>query len=203
MLDRTQFDGELSRLDLYAEVGYFAALHIRFTSPLMLLTTYPDEWTEHYRQRGFFLRDPMTAWSFASTGATRWSNKKIPDPFGVFDEARKFGLNFGCTVAAGPITSRTVISVARSDRELTDAEMAEIEKIAKTLHSMAEPDIRLTRAQIEALKCVADGHRHSAAAAILGISESALKLRLASVRERLMARTTAEAIQRAKDLNLI
>ncbi|SEN12139.1 autoinducer binding domain-containing protein [Palleronia pelagia] len=203
MFDRTSFDGELSRLDPYAEKGYFAALHIRFTSPLMLFTTYSPEWTEHYTQQGYVLRDPMTAWSFASTGATRWSNPKIPDPFHVFDEARKFGLNYGVTVSAGPITSRTVISVARGDRELRDEEMIAIEEIAKNLHGMADPNIRLTRAQHEALKCVADGHRHSAAAAMLGVSESALKLRLTGVREKLMARTTAEAIQRAKDYNLI
>ena len=68
---------------------------------------------------------------------------------------------------------------------------------------MVEESSRLTKAQIAALKLLADGDRNAAAAAKLGISESALKLRLASARERLMARTTAEAIQRAKDYNLL
>ncbi|MEY4872948.1 MAG: hypothetical protein RLZZ563_2278, partial [Pseudomonadota bacterium] len=45
--------------------------------------------------------------------------------------------------------------------------------------------------------------RHAAAAEKLGISESALKARITSARIRLMARTTAEAIQRAKDYRLI
>ena len=53
------------------------------------------------------------------------------------------------------------------------------------------------KAQIEALKCIAGGDRIAAAAAKLGISESALKARITSARIRLMARTTAEAIQRA------
>ena len=61
----------------------------------------------------------------------------------------------------------------------------------------------LTKAQIEALRCIAGGDRHAAAAAKLGISESALKARITSARVRLMARTTAEAIQRAKDYRLI
>ncbi len=203
MLDRNSFDSELSKLGEFAEAGYFLALHIRFTSPLMFFQTYREDWTEHYTQNGYVLRDPMTAWSFATTGATRWSNPRIPDPFKIFAEARKFDLNYGVTVSAGPITSRTVGSLARSDREFTDAEIANIEKITKNLHSMADPDVRLTRAQLEALKCVADGHRHTAAAAILGISESALKLRLSGARDKLMARTTAEAIQRAKDFNLL
>ena len=71
------------------------------------------------------------------------------------------------------------------------------------LHEMTEPPEELTQAQIEALRCIAGGDRHAAAAEKLGISESALKARISSARVRLMARTTAEAIQRAKDYRLI
>ncbi|MBJ3764473.1 autoinducer binding domain-containing protein [Maribius pontilimi] len=203
MFDRNRFDAELKKLNEHAQAGYFLALHIRFTSPLMFFQTYSPEWTKQYTERGYVLRDPMTAWAFASTGATRWSNRKIPDPFRIFAEAKKFGLKYGVTVSTGPITSRTVCSVARSDRELTDAEIEDITGLIQIYHSMADPHVRLTGAQLAALKCVADGHRHTAAAAILGISESALKLRLSGVRDKLMARTTAEAIQRAKDYNLL
>ena len=203
MFDRTRFDAELRKLDEFAEAGYFLALHIRFTSPLMFFQTYSPEWTKQYTERGYVLRDPMTAWAFAATGATRWSNPRVPDPFKIFAEAHKFGLRYGVTLSTGPITSRTVCSLARGDREFTDDEIESLTGLAKILHDMADPNIRLTRAQLEALKCVADGHRHTAAAAILGISESALKLRLAGVRDKLMARTTAEAIQRAKDYNLL
>ena len=45
--------------------------------------------------------------------------------------------------------------------------------------------------------------RDAEAAALLGISESALKARLKSARERLYARTTAEAIQRAQEYKLL
>nr|WP_245972102.1 autoinducer binding domain-containing protein [Rhodovulum robiginosum] len=190
-------------LDAMAPEGYFLALHLRFTSPLMSFTTYDQAWTDHYTDNGYVLRDPMTAWGFATTGSTRWSNKLIPDPFGIFKEAAEFGLRFGVTISCGPIRSRTIASVARADREFTDAEIAEIETLVKRLHDMTEPPQELTQAQIEALKCIADGDRHAAAAAKLGISESALKARLTSARQRLMARTTAEAIQRAKDYRLL
>ena len=50
---------------------------------------------------------------------------------------------------------------------------------------------------------MASGSRYAEAAALLGISESALKARLKSARERLYARTTAEAIQRAQEYNLL
>lgn len=203
MFEKSAFDRELRKLDAFADAGYFLGLHIRFTSPVMSFTTYNQAWTDHYTNNGYVLRDPMTAWGFCTTGSTRWSNKRIPDPFGIFKEAARFGLRHGVTISCGPIRSRTIASLARADREFTDAEIEEIEVLVKRLHDMTEPPQRLTKAQIEALKCIADGDRHAAAAAKLGISESAFKARLTSARDRLMARTTAEAIQRAKDYGLL
>ncbi len=203
MFDKSDFDRELQKLGDLAPLGYFVALHIRFTSPLMSFQTYDQAWTDHYTDNGFVLRDPMTAWGFCKTGSTRWSNKKIPDPFGIFKEAAKFGLRYGVTISCGPIRSRTIVSLARGDREFDDTEIAEAEATAKRLHEISEPRGKLTKAQIAALKCIAEGDRHAAAAAKLGISESALKARLTAARQNLMARTTAEAIQRARDNHLL
>ena len=125
------------------------------------------------------------------------------DPFGLFKEAAHYGLNFGATVACGPIKSRTIASFARADREFRGDEIAKIEKTVLRLHDLSEPPEALTEPQIEALKMIAGGDRFAAAAEKLGISESALKARITTARNRLMARTTAEAIQRAKDNRLI
>jgi LuxR family transcriptional regulator len=81
--------------------------------------------------------------------------------------------------------------------------MDEVSSIISHLHQLTEPPESLTQAQVEALRLIAAGDRHTAAAAKLNISESALKARLTAARERLMARTTAEAIQRAKDYRLL
>ena len=203
MFQQSVFDLELRKLGDLTPRGYFLGLHIRFTSPVMSFATYDQAWTDHYTENGYVLRDPMTAWGFCTTGSTRWSNKKIPDPFGIFKKAASYGLKYGVTMSCGPISSRTIASVARADREFEDAEIAEILAIVHRLHEMTEPPQKLTKAEIEALKLIADGDRHAAAAAKIGISESALKARLASARQRLMARTTAEAIQRAKDNRLL
>jgi LuxR family transcriptional regulator len=194
---------DLHQLSLIAPAGYFLGLHIRFTAPLMTFQTYDQRWLDHYTENGFVLRDPMTAWGFSTTGWIRWSDPRVPDPFGIFKEAARFGLNYGFTVACGPIKSRTIASFARPDREFADDEVRQAETIVLRLHDMTEPPEELTRAQVEALRCIAGGDRHAAAAAKLGISESALKARITSARIRLMARTTAEAIQRAKDYRLI
>jgi LuxR family transcriptional regulator, quorum-sensing system regulator SdiA len=196
---RTRIDVELQNLAQFAIAGYFVGLHIRFTSPLFTFQTYDQRWIDHYTENGYVLRDPMTAWGFSRTGWIRWSDPALLDPFGLFKDAAQYGLNYGVTVACGPIKSRTIASFARSDREFREEEIAKIERTVLRLHDLSEPP----EAQIEALRCIAGGDRFAAAAEKLGISESALKARITTARNRLMARTTAEAIQRAKDNRLI
>jgi LuxR family transcriptional regulator len=200
---RNRIDVELQNLARIATAGYFIGLHIRFTSPLFTFQTYDQRWIDHYTENGYVLRDPMTAWGFSRTGWIRWSDPALLDPFGLFKEAAQYGLNFGVTIACGPIKSRTIASFARSDREFREDEIAKIERTVLRLHDLSEPPEALTEAQIEALKCIAGGDRFAQAAEKLGISESALKARITTARNRLMARTTAEAIQRAKDNRLI
>lgn len=200
---RARIDVELKNLADFAVSGYFIGLHIRFTSPLFTFQTYDQRWIDHYTENGYVLRDPMTAWGFSRTGWIRWSDPALLDPFGLFKEAAQFGLIYGVTVACGPIKSRTIASFSRPDREFRDDEVDRIERKVLRLHDLSEPPEALTEAQIEALRMIAGGDRFAQAAEKLGISESALKARVTTARNRLMARTTAEAIQRAKDNRLI
>jgi LuxR family transcriptional regulator len=93
--------------------------------------------------------------------------------------------------------------VTRSEREFTDEEMERLADITARLHIAAKPPSELSKSQIEALQCIANGDRHTAAAAKLGISESAFKARLASARVRLEARTTSEALRKAREYRLL
>lgn len=203
MSSRADINAGLQKLGKLAPAGYFVGLHIRFAAPLMQFQTYAQEWADFYSQNGYALRDPTIAWGFSTTGACRWSSLPIPDPFSILKDAANHGLTFGLTVSCGPINSRTIASFARDDREFTDDEIAEISTMVRRLHDSTEPPASLTKAQKDALRCVAEGDRHAAAAAKLGITESAFKARLISVRERLKARTTAEALQRAKEYRLL
>ena len=196
-------DGDLKLLAALAPAGYYVGLHIRFTSPLMSFQTYPRAWIDHYTQNGYAMRDPIIAWGFSQTGSTRWSGIGFPDTFGILAEAARYGLVFGVAVSCGAMASRTIAGVARGEREYSDAEMREVATIVARMHGATELPDQLTEAQVEALRLIAAGNRHAAAAAKLGISESALKMRLNSARQRLLARTTAEAVQRATDYRLI
>jgi len=196
-------DNEIQKLGQLSPYGFGLGLHIRFASPLISLYTWPETWQNRYTEQVYILRDPMIAWAFAKKGACRWSECPLPDPFGVIKEAGDYGLTYGATISCGPLASRTIVGISRTDREFQDDELAEIEKIAIFLHEKTEPPKSLTKAQKEALSLVSEGCRHAEAAHRLGISESAFKLRLSSARNRLLARTTAEAVQRAKDYKLI
>ena len=193
----------LAKLSALAPAGFCVALHIRSAVPSLSHQAFPEGWVERYAEEAYALRDPIIAWGFSTTGSCRWSEIEIPDPFDILGQAREFGMNFGVSVSCGPLQSRSIASACRPDREFTDAEIERFAERIAHLHELSEPPRGLTKAQIEALRCIAEGDRHTAAAARLGISESALKARLASARSALLARTTTEAIQRARDQRML
>lgn len=203
MYKTIQFEQAVASMAALSPLGMGIGLHIRFVAPLISLNTWSKDWQDHYTKNVYGLRDPMVAWAFAKQGACRWSDCPLPDPFNIIKQAGEFGLKYGATISHGPLSSRSIAGVARGDREFTTEELHEIEEEFKILHVAAEPPEKLTKAQKEALELVASGLRYADAANRLNISESALKLRLSSARSRLLAKTTAEAIQRAKDFKLL
>jgi len=186
-----------------APAGFSAGLHIRFASPLVYIRTYDEAWTKVYDENAYALRDPLVFWGLGVKGFTRWSEIKLPDPFNILGQARAHGLVYGAVFSCGSITSRTIVGIAHSEREFNYDEITKAAQIVRDLHNAAEPPTELTRAQIEALRLLADGDRHAAAAAKLGITESAFKARLQSARVRLGARTTAQALKKAKEFQLM
>jgi LuxR family transcriptional regulator len=193
----------LEQLDQLAPMGYTVGLHIRFATPLIYKSSYPVAWVDHYNTHSYYLRDPLVFWGVGVEGTTRWSSIPLPDPFGVMKKAAGHGLNYGAVSSYGPITSRSIVGISRSDREFDDSELAKLKELTIRLHIEAKPPSELTKAQIEALQCIANGDRHAAAAEKLGITESAFKARLQSARVRLEARTTSEAIRKAREYRLL
>lgn len=193
----------LERLDQIAPNGFFFGLHIRHTLPLFTHQTYPSLWVDHYIREAYALRDPIIAWGLDRVGTCRWSEIDIPDPFDILGQAQEFGMNFGIAVSFGSLNSRTIATASRPDREFTDTEIASFADVIDALHTIYQPPESLTDAQTEALRRIAEGDRYAAAAAKLGISQSAFKARLTAARSSLQARTTVEAIQKARDYRLL
>ena len=203
MIENEPLQELFEELTELATAGFSAGLHIRFAAPLVYVRTYDTAWTTLYDESAYALRDPLVFWGLGGRGQTRWSQIKLPDPFNIIGQAREHGLRFGAVASYGPISSRSIVGCARADREFTDAEIERIAELTEALHLTAEPPTDLTQAQVEALRLLADGDRHTAAAAKLGISESAFKARLQSARVRLEARTTAQALKKAREYRLL
>lgn len=203
MAERKALTVLLEQLGAIAPMGYTVGLHIRFATPLVYKSSYPAAWVEQYNSQSYYLRDPLVFWGVGVEGTTRWSAIPLPDPFNVMKKAAAHGLRYGAVSSYGPITSRSIVGIARADREFTDGELETLREATVQLHIEARPPSDLTRAQIEALRCLAEGDRHAAAADKLGITESALKARLKSARIRLEARTTSEAIRKLREFRLL
>lgn len=124
----------LTRLRARSPGGFAIALHIQFTTPRYLFQAYDRDWIDTYSSEGMVMRDPTVRWAFANTGAIRWSALAAEDTFGVLTRAADFGLRYGGTFALDDGGSRSMASFARSDRELSDIDMAGLAADLRLLH---------------------------------------------------------------------
>ena len=124
----------LRQLDEKCPGGYALALHIKFTTPHFLFQTYAGAWLDLYTQRGYVMIDPTVHWGFENTGAIRWSDLAESDTGGVLEAAAAYGLVYGVCCATETGGSRSVASFARSDREFSDDEMADLFRDVALLH---------------------------------------------------------------------
>ncbi len=186
-----------------APAGFAVLVRIRNGRPMHIENRYDAEWQSHYAKQSYYLRDPLIAWGLGNTGYISWDDPQIVDPAGVVEDAKAHGLNYGVTIATGCDEVRSFAGLARRDRPFAPAECRDAVKALERLHNDSTATLKLTEAQLEALRLVAAGERYTRAAALLDISESALKARLKSARQVLGARTVAEAVHAAKARGLL
>ena len=196
-------DADLARIAGIAPAGYFLALRIRGSSPLMAFKTYPQAWVDRYLENGYLLRDPITTWSMTIGGTIRWSSPFLPDPFRVLRQAADHGLAYGASVAHGPLGALTICSAGRADRELTDAEIALLRQIVVDLHEKTALPTALTAEEKAILQAMAQGTGPEDAAAQLGLTKAASRARFKQVCTALFAQSPTEAVQRARDYRLL
>ncbi|MBL4928987.1 autoinducer binding domain-containing protein [Fuscibacter oryzae] len=195
-------EAEAAKIGEIAPSGYFLALRIRGTSPLLALKTYPQAWLDRYMENGYLLRDPITTWAMTIGGAIRWSSPLLIDPFRVLRQAAEFGLTYGASVAHGPINALSICSFGRSDRELTNAEIAQVRRIVVNLHERTALPKSLDENQKEVLSAMSQGLTADALAARLGVSRDVTRGRFDEIYEILLAKSPDEALRRAKDYKL-
>lgn len=193
-------------LRVVAPAGHFLALRVGFAFPLEEVNELPRPWVELYTHQGYMMADPVIRWIYDAEGLCRWSAIPHADPRGVLAAARAHGLGYGVAVSlrdASPGGQRSFGSFARGDREFTDGEMDLLHAYLRARHDALSPPRNITKAEIEALRLVKDGQRLKQIAYQLGVTEGAVKQRLKNARDKLEAKTGAEAISRAAYFGLI
>ncbi|MDJ0628708.1 MAG: autoinducer binding domain-containing protein [Rhodobacter sp.] len=199
-------DDHTNKLSELSPSGYFLALRMGFVFPVYEKKTLPKKWIDRYTSQGLVLSDPVMHWMYQNVGATRWSAISIDDPRGVLEQAKFFGLNFGvaiCHADMGEGQQRSFGSFARSDREFSDAEIAELTRTLGDMHRMMVPPKNLTKAELEALRMVKNGLLMKEIANLLGVSEGAVKQRLKNAKTKLKAKTSTHAATMATTFGLI
>lgn len=193
-----------------APMGYALAINIRGFTPEFYLTTYPDEWVKIYHHRRYALFDPATIWSRFHEGRIRWSEIEFPGmrKLGshVLEQAAKFDLHFGggaSVVNRAGSGIKSLLFGARKDRELTDDELHELSQILEVVVAAVAERARLTPAELEALRDLAEGLTHNEIADRLRVSPSTIKKRIERAREVLGARNAVQAVAIATKRGLI
>ena len=181
------------------------ALRIGFAFPMDESNKFPKKWIDYYTKNGLMLFDPVVRWVYGNTGSCRWSDIDLPDPRDVLPQAAKFGMNFGAVICVGddPSGQRTYGTFARTDRQLTDSEIALLFDDLKRLHNNSGAPTNLTNAELEALTLVKEGLRLKEIAYRLGVSEGAIKQRLNGAKKKLGARTNTQAASMAVEFRLL
>ncbi len=188
-----------------APAGYYVALRVGFAFPIEERNEYPPEWVEIYTRNGLMLRDPVVRWVYENTGMIRWSQLRGQDTHRIFTMAARHGLRYGVAISYAsqePKEERSYGSFARSDREFSPGEMLTLQGLLRRLHHAALPPAQLTDAELEALRLVKDGLRLKEIAYELGVSEGAIKQRLAGAKKKLGARTNSHAASLALEYRL-
>lgn len=189
-----------------APLGHYIALRIGFAFPMSERNALPEPWIDHYTHRGLMVHDPVIQWVYSNVGAIRWSEITLPDPKGVMDDARTFGLIYGVAVSCadeGPDCFRSFATFVRSDREFSDDELSLLARMVGRLHASRAQAPNITSAELEALILVRDGFLTKEIASRLGVSEGAVKQRLRNARVKLGAKNGSQAVSLALRQGLI
>lgn len=192
-----------SRISELAPGGFSAGIRLRFGRPAVLVATYSPEWTQTYDEMNAGLADPVIVWGLVNTGVRRWSQIKVPDPFGIFDKAAEHGLRYGATASVGPLNSKSISSMGRGDREFTDEEISKFHSEIKFLHEIIGQRRPLIDDHIRVLEAYAQGMSYEEICARFDISKTVLKHRLSGARKRLGAASNLEAVRIATEKNLL
>ncbi len=200
------FQAHLDDVEAIGTAGYSMVVNGRLLGPEHFETTYPDSWQERYEKLNWIALDPILNWAFRGPGGDeRWS-EIVVGSIGAkrfMKAAKDVGLCYGGIFVRNIGTGTSFLSVARSDRELTAAEMVKMSTIATEFFADITTEERISGKAIDVLQRLADNQSISEIAEALNISESAVKARLNDARKKTGVPTTNGLIAHLRRKGLV
>lgn len=179
---------------------------------LIVADKWPDGWRDHYRDKAYFMQDPVTQWSFSCSAPFSWREARIETPTNrvitdIEQEANEYGLVDGLGFPMfDPTNWQAVVSLASDAPCDLDKRQIGLVYLASVYCQMRASELRkpnaakvseLTPREREVLRWVAAGKSYWETSTILGISEATVQTHLIHVRRKLHAANTTEAVARA------
>ena len=188
------FQAEMDRLHQIGTSGFIMGFGWGLRGLPQVYSTYPAEWRDIYESKTYTAGDPVLLWHMMHTGEKRWSDITFPDVRGVLKAAEKFGLKYGAMFSRRTRGKASFLSVARPDRELNDAEMAEISAKFSIWVEAVLAKASLTENELAVLKAFRDGLGQRDTADLLGIAETTVKQRALRACNKLGAASRTQAV---------
>lgn len=188
------YDNELKSIEEISNKGIVVAWNAAYSGAEYLLSTYSEEWKTEYHSKNLQFIDPTVWWSIRNTGDSRWSEIGYIDIGRVFKKARRHNINYGAIFSRLKNGKKSILSVSRYDRELTDTEMlllsAQWDRMTNALITSAN----LSEGELQVLKMLRDGYNYPEISNALEVSVSGVKKRVAKSMHKLNAKTPTHAV---------
>ena len=225
VLDARQPEESFSRIASEAmDMGFEFCCHgLRIPLPItkprtIFFSNYAAEWEARYREQGYLQIDPTVAHGMRSSAPVLWTDAFFGETPQLWKEAQSYGLRHGWAQSRrDPEGTYSMLVLARSEHEISAAELAEKEQrmqwLVHTSHmaikaSCSDPEIEkppadLSGREIEVLRWTAEGKTSAEIADILRISERTVNFHVNSAVGKLGACNKTSAAVRAAMLGLI
>lgn len=197
------FDQRVQALLTMAPKGVTLAGDLSLTGPKHFYSSYTDEWQKKYTKLSFVVSDPTIHWVRGNVGYARWS--EIPKGLlkRVYREAAEIGINYGGIFATVVHKRRSFMSLAREDREFTDAEMLAANDIFTEFVAEFSNKVLLSAEQVVLLDLLSTSMTQSDIATQLGLSVRGVEYRKGKVIEKLEVDCLSAAIRKATRLGIL
>lgn len=189
-------------LSFIGNAGFMVGLNLTLRGPEYFHSTFPKSWQQEYEDKNYLFIDPMVYWAMTKTGYKRWSEVPFAGATPVFRRAKHHGLPFGATLSTTKGHGRSLLSLARHDRDLTDEELSQgaelLDQLAVTTYGT-----QLSIEELETLRLASEGLAQKEIATALGVAEPTVKARLTKAKDKLGARNTTHAVRLAISSRLL